>query len=172
MADRGSTPALKNIRAVIELERQASGRRTRLDRVSDGVTRLVSSPAFIVVHLVWFTAWIAVNAHRRAFDPFPFSLLTLVVSLEAIVLTGFVLMSQNRLTRQADARAHLDLQINLLAEEELTAILRLLTTLCEKAGIDPSTSDPGLSELQASTDVRTLAIELGQELNGAESPRR
>jgi uncharacterized membrane protein len=69
------------------------------------------------------------------FDPFPFNLLTLVVSLEAIVLTGFVLMSQNRMTQLADLRTHLDLQVNLLAEQELTAILKVVCLVAEKNGI-------------------------------------
>jgi uncharacterized membrane protein len=70
------------------------------------------------------------------FDPFPFSFLTLVVSLEAIFLSVFVLMSQNRMTRQADKRAHLDLQIYLLAEQELTTILHMLRGLCKKHNVE------------------------------------
>jgi uncharacterized membrane protein len=97
------------------------------------------------------------------FDPFPFNLLTLVVSLEAIVLTGFVLMSQNRMTQLADRRTHLDLQVNLLAEQELTAILRVVCLVAEKHGIAVN-GDPALAKLLARTDVRLLADELTREM--------
>ena len=72
--------------------------------------------------------------HR--FDPYPFSLLTLVVSLEAILLTGFVLISQDRMTKLADRRAHLDLQVNLLAEQELTAILKVVCLIADQTGVE------------------------------------
>ena len=72
----------------------------------------------------------------RPFDPFPFPFLTMTVSLEAIFLALFVLASQNRLTRQADKRSHLDLQIDLLAEREMTAVLQLLQDIASTCGAD------------------------------------
>ncbi len=84
----------------------------------------------LVLHVVWFAAWVSLNAgwiHGvTPFDPFPFPFLMLTVSLEAIFLALFVLASQNRLARQADKRSHLDLQIDLLVEREMTAVLQLL----------------------------------------------
>jgi uncharacterized membrane protein len=94
---------------------------------------------FGLAHLAWFGTWIVVNGGVlpgfEPFDPYPFSFLTLVVSLEAIFLSIFVLLSQNRLTRQAEKRAHLDLQVNLLAEQESTIALQLLQRICEHLGI-------------------------------------
>src|SRR5215208_5828511 len=124
----------KNVRAIADLERRALHERGAADRLSDAVTRATGSAPFALFHVVWFSAWFVVNtglvAYPQPFDPFPFSFLTLVVSLEAIFLSVFVLMSQNRMTRQADKRAHLDLQVDMLAEQELTAILRMVQGLC------------------------------------------
>ena len=160
-----TTPEIKNIQAIIDLERQTRGNRSRLDRVTDTVSGLASSPAFIVAHVFWFTFWLAFNTlSPQKFDPYPFSLLTLTVSLEAIVLTGFVLMAQGRMTQQADKRAHLDLQINLLAEQELTAILKMQCLLAEGAGIDLTSVDPRLDQLRSRTDVQRLAAALESEL--------
>lgn len=155
---------LKNIQAIIGLERNTRENRSALDRTVDAVSKAASSPAFIVAHVLWFGVWIGLNVHRASFDPFPFNLLTLAVSLEAIVLTGFVLMAQSRMTQQADRRAHLDLQINLLAEQELTAILKLQCLLAERAGIDVASSDHRLEHLIAQTDVSRLAAALEHEL--------
>ena len=166
-----TSPEIKNIQAIISLERASRGKRSLLDRITDGVSTLASSPAFIVVHLLWFAFWIGFNSSgRAAFDRYPFSLLTLTVSLEAIVLTGFVLMAQGRMTQQADRRAHLDLQINLLAEQELTAILRMQCVLAERAGIDLASIDPRLDQLRNQTDVQRLAAVLDTELASVEAP--
>jgi len=161
----GSAPELKNIQAILSLERETRERRSVLDRVTDGVSSLASSPAFIAGHVIWFTIWIGANTiGRAAFDRYPFNLLTLAVSLEAIVLTGFVLMAQNRMTQQADKRAHLDLQINLLAEQELTAILKLQCLLADRAGIDVASVDPRLDQLLSQTDVQRLAATIETEM--------
>src|SRR4029453_7889918 len=91
------------------------------------------------IHLGWFVVWLTVNTGLvpgvRAFDPYPFSFLTLVVSLEAIFLSIWILIGQNEMERLADRRAHLDLQINMLAEQESTAAIRMLQRICERLGI-------------------------------------
>ena len=113
-------------------------KRSPAQRVSDAVTRALGSASFGILHLVWFAAWIVMNTYRpfgvKAFDPYPFGLLTMLVSLEAIFLTIMVLISQNRMTMQADRRAHLDLQVNLLAEQEGTAMLRMLERITVHLG--------------------------------------
>ena len=98
------------------------------------------------------------------FDPFPFNFLTLLVSLEAIFLSLFVLMSQNRMVRQADKRAHLDLQIDLLAEQELTATLHMLKALCAKLEVDVSIPDERVRAMLNETDVHKLASDLDDRL--------
>jgi len=164
-----ASPELKNIQAIIALERESRGKRSLFERITDVVSRLTSSPVFLLVHLVWFVFWLGINSFGRAtFDRYPFNLLTLAVSLEAIVLTGFVLMAQARMTQQADRRAHLDLQINLLAEQELTAILKMQCLLAERAGIDVATVDPRLDQLRNQTDVQRLAAALDSELASVE----
>jgi uncharacterized membrane protein len=133
--------------------------------VTDAVTAVAGSAAFLVLHAVWFTVWIAINLRRDPpFDPFPFTFLTLLVSLEAIILTGMVLMTQNRMTRQAEKRAHLDLQVNLLAEQELTTMLQMLTALCERLGVAVPARDARIAQLLKDTDIHELASALDREL--------
>jgi uncharacterized membrane protein len=164
-------PTVQNVRAVAELERQAVHQRSRLERLSDRVTETAGSGTFIVAHLIWFAVWMTVNRHAGGFDPFPFSLLNVVVSLEAIVLTSVVLMTQNRMTRQADKRAHLDLQVNLLAEQELTAILQMLYALCQKAGTCARVNDHHVGQLLKETDIVELANVVEKELAPKDLPR-
>src|SRR4029453_4537390 len=120
----------ENVRAIKAWEYRARNARRRAEALSDWITAKAASGPVLVIHVIWFAAWIAVNAGAirgiAPFDPFPFPFLTMAVSLEAIFLALFVLASQNRLARQADKRSHLDLQIDLLAEREMTAVLQLL----------------------------------------------
>ena len=110
-----------------------------LDRFSDRVSDFASSTAFLLIHVVWFGGWIAANAvARNALDPYPFTFLTFLVSLEAIFLTSFVLISQNHLEAQAHRRAALDLQINLLAEREMTSVLRMVSAIAAHLGLRTS----------------------------------
>jgi uncharacterized membrane protein len=120
----------ENVQAIKRWERTILLARSKAEQVSDWIACTAGSGPVLVLHVVWFGAWVTVNAGAvrgiRPFDPFPFPFLTMTVSLEAIFLALFVLASQNRLTRQADKRSHLDLQIDLLAEREMTAVLQLL----------------------------------------------
>ena len=104
------------------------------------------------------------NRGPQPLDPYPYSLLNVLVSLEAIFLTSFVLITQNRMTKHADRRAHLDLQVNLLAEQELTAILQMLYALCQKAGTCASVNDDRVYQLLQETDIVKLAVTLDHEL--------
>jgi uncharacterized membrane protein len=158
----------RNIRAVARLEQEALHQRTTADRVSDALTRFTGSTPFVVGHALAFTTWILANSGRlpgvAPFDPYPFSFLTLVVSLEAIFLSVFVLMSQNRMTRQADKRAHLDLQVDLLAERELTLMLHMLRGLCAKRGVPLEKVEADVRELLEETDVHALSTALDERL--------
>jgi uncharacterized membrane protein len=165
---RSAQPEERNIRVVAELERRSLQDRSAADRLSDAITRVTGSAAFALGNLAFFTVWILANIIRvrgiRPFDPYPFGFLTLVVSLEAIFLAIFVLMSQNRMTREADKRAHLDLQVDLLAEQELTTLLHMLHALCKKQGVDVKISNDRLHQLLHETDVNKLASALEQRL--------
>ena len=156
--------AARNIRAIAAMEQEALQQRSALDRVSDAVTNAAATPWFVIIHMVWFGGWIVLNAFATSFDAYPFSLLTLLVSLEAIFLTGFVLMSQNRMTKQADKRAHLDLQVNLLAEQELTAMMGMLRALCEHAAVPVPSQDAPVEELLETTDINQIAQAVDEEL--------
>ena len=157
--------AARNIAAIATLERAARSDRTRLDRFTDWITTVAGSPAFIVGHAIWFVGWIAINVVRPGpFDPYPFGLLMLVTSLEAIFLSAAVLMTQNRMQRQADKRAHLDLQVNLLAEQELTAILRMLAEMSRRLGVEVPQAAGPVKEMSEHTDILTLSAALDREL--------
>ena len=132
--------------------------------MADRVSQLAGGPLFFLAHIVWFAVWISANDEGIfSFDPPPFNLLMLVVSLEAIVLTGFVLRAQSRMAMTADRRAQLDLQVNLLAEQELTAILRVLCSVGDKIGIDVAGADPRVEQFRSQTDVRAIAAELERQ---------
>lgn len=150
---------------MVELAQEARDDRTTVARLTDAVARVSGSMAFIGVHAIWFGGWIALNATRLAFDPFPYSLLNLVVALEAVFLTSVVLMTQNHMTRLADRRSHLDLQVNLLAEQELTAMLHMLRSLCAKAGVDGAIRDERVEHLLADTDIHEIAGALDRGLD-------
>lgn len=155
---------LQNIHAILELERDLRERRSAMERLIDHVSRFASGAAFIAIHVLWFVAWIVANSTGLlTFDRPPFTLLALGVSLEAIILAGFVLMAQRRMTQQADQRAHLELQINLLAEQELTAMLKLQCLLAERAGIDITRVDARLDQFRTRTDVQHLAATIDTE---------
>jgi uncharacterized membrane protein len=144
----------QNVQLVAELDAAAQAKRTPTDRVVDTITGFCGRMLFVWVHVVWFGFWIALNMlpgmpKRDHFDPYPFQLLTLVVSLEAIFLSTFILISQNRQNRLAERRNHLDLQINLLAEQENTKVLSMLDAIHKKMGIDDG--DPEVRILEEAT---------------------
>jgi uncharacterized membrane protein len=137
-------------------------------RIGDAIARHAGRMWFIALHIGWFGVWIVLNLkHEKAFDPFPFSLLTMIVSLESIFLSLFILMSQNRSGIQADQRNHLDLQINLLAEEENTKMLLMLQALCRHHKLAIG-NDPELRALTERTEVRNVLSELKENLPAAE----
>jgi uncharacterized membrane protein len=112
-------------------------------RLADAITSFSGSMLFVYLHIGWFGVWLLVNTGRIGippFDPFPYGLLTMIVSLEAIFLSTFVLISQNRFSDESDRRAELDLQIGLLAEHELTRVLQMLDAIQDKLGIENDAS--------------------------------
>jgi uncharacterized membrane protein len=172
-AAQESDPAEQNIRAVARLEQNARLKRSMAACVSDFITHFAGTPWSLGFHGIWFTIWLGINTgltRWKIFDPFPFSLLTSIVSLEAIFLTLFVLASQNRLTREADTRAHLDLQVNLLSEQEMTLVLRMLKELCERFELTATTHSDEFQALIKRTDVGTLAERVEQKITPAPRP--
>jgi uncharacterized membrane protein len=154
----------KNISSIAELEKEFAQDRTTLDRISDGITTFVGSIQFIFAHVVFFGAWVVLNnpwvLGRYAFDPYPYIFLNFVLGLEAVFLGTFVLMSQDRQNRQDEQRAHLNLQIGLLAEQETTKTLQMLQRICEHLGIREVSKDKELQQMIETTHVEELAREL------------
>jgi|SRR5438552_11141469 len=157
-------PVDRNVQAIVDLERKALDERPHINHVTEIASKMAASPAFIVVHVLIFAAWVILNTTRFAFDQNPFNLLNLIFAFEAIVLTSIVLSAQTELRRVSDRRAHLDLQVNILAEQELTAILGLLNQVCDRLGIDVKESDGDLEQLSKDTDVRTIATAIEKKL--------
>ncbi len=112
----------------------------------------------------WFTINFEAVPGVAAFDPFPFGVLTLIVSAEGVFLAIFVLISQNRMTRDADRRAHLDLQISLLTEQNSTKVIQLMQTLAERLGVPEASADAEARTLAQPTDVKRIADELDRSL--------
>jgi uncharacterized membrane protein len=157
-------PSLRNIRAIAELEAESKAARGPLERISERISGFASSPSFIALHVVWFGAWILVNRSvRHPIDPYPFTFLTFLTSLEAIFLTSFVLISQSHLEQLSHRRAALDLQVNLLAEAEMTKILFAVRRICDHLGIDAVRNDPETQAMEADTDVTALSAALDYE---------
>jgi uncharacterized membrane protein len=156
----------RNVEQVARLEAEQIRARSLTEQIAGVVTRAAGTATFAVAHVVWFAAWIAVNGGFirgvTPFDPFPFNLLTMIVSLEAIFLSIWILISQNQMSRQAERREHLDLQINLLAEQESTATLRVVNRIAKHLGLDV----PGGPEeaLTSETDIERLASAVDETL--------
>ena len=164
----GENPTQYNIEAIAKLEHDALARRTPTERVSDVMTKLVGNMGFLLAHLILISGWSLVNLHIipgvKAFDPFPFGVLALVVSSESVFLTIFVLISQSRMARQSERRSHLDLQVGMLSEQELTTILQMLQKLCQHVGVNVDSSRQEVQSFSQTTDVHKLASELEDKL--------
>ncbi len=158
----------KNVATVLQLEAADHERRSTSDRAADAITAFCGSVSFIWTHVVWFAGWIGFNvpASGHSFDPFPFPLLTLVVSLEAIFLSTFILISENRQARIGDRRNLLDLQINLLAEQENTKMLMLLRRIAERIGV--ALEDRETAALETTTDTAELTEEIDRQMAAVE----
>ena len=158
----------KNIHAIADLEERALHQRGTADRLSDAISRAMGSGPFALLHIVGFSAWLVLEheagAWHRAVRSVPLQFFDAGGELEAFFLAVFVLMSQNRMTRQAEKRAHLNLQVDMLAEQELTAILRMVQGLCKKHGVEVVMHDDKLEELVKETDVQSVAAALEDRL--------
>jgi uncharacterized membrane protein len=163
-----ANPTQYNIDAIAKLEHEAFNRRSPTERVSDVITKVVCNVGFLVAQLILISGWSLVNLHVipgvKAFDPFPFGILALVVSCESVFLTIFVLISQSRMARQSERRSHLDLQVGMLSEQELTTILQMLQRLCQHMGVNVDSSKLEVQSFSQTTDVHKLASELKDKL--------
>ena len=147
----------KNVETVTKLEEAAKEQRTSADRLAEKIASFCGSMTFVWVNAGWFGTWILINVIPGIphIDPFPFTFLTLVVSLEAIFLSTFILISQNLDSRISERRSHLDLQLNLLSEQENTKMIVMLHAIAAKVGADLS-QDPHLQALSEETQPERL----------------
>jgi uncharacterized membrane protein len=155
----------RNIETIIQLEQTSKAARTVSDRIAEAISNFCGSMAFVWVHIIGFAGWIMINIMPGTdhFDPFPFTFLTLIVSLEAIFLSTFILISQNREKLVSDQRNQLDLQINLLAEQENTKMLTILERIATKVGARTD-DDPHLQVLEQATRPEKLVEQIEETI--------
>jgi len=155
---------LRHVERLVRLERRGQLNAKMSDRVADRIAHFAGSMTFAAVHAIWFGGWIVYNSgwlNTTPFDPFPFGILTMIGSLEAIFLSTFVLISQNRQALQADRRAKVDLQINLIAEEEITKLIGMVQRVQTHLGL-PETDDPITHEMGQPTPIEQIAEALDE----------
>jgi uncharacterized membrane protein len=165
------SPAASNVRTMLELERVTEQNRSSSDLISDRIAQFAGSLGFVLLHVGLFAGWGAWNHWGPTgwrFDPYPFGLLTMFVSLEGVLIGTFVLIAQNRMSRRTERRNQLHLQIGLLTEQELTVALRLLRDIAARLDATPAAVDLEVVErLSEDTDVHQLAQTLAQEDDSA-----
>jgi uncharacterized membrane protein len=170
MGTTGSTTptAQENIETVARLEKEFLDQRSLRDRIGDAVADFAGTMTFVILQLATFAVYAVLNSGIvpgiRPWDPYPYILLALLVSLEGVLLSTFVLMKQNRMSRRTEQRDHLDLQINLLAEKEVTKMLQMQRLICDRLGIREPAQDTEVRELSEQTAVENLARELDEKL--------
>lgn len=138
----------RNISALLNRRKEEEERKTREERIADKVTGFTGSMFFVYLHLTLFGIWIMWNLGWLGLKPFDpsFVVLAMFASVEAIFLSTFVLISQNRMNIQADKRAELDLQVSLLSEHEITKLVTLVSAMAKKMGLEEA-NDKEIEEL-------------------------
>lgn len=153
----------RNIAALSERRRSEEAHAGADQRLARAVTHFAGSMRFVWLHAALVSAWIAINLGAtplRPFDP-TFVILATAASVEAIFLSTFILIAQNRAAEAADRRADLDLQISLLSEHEVTHLMRLVTRIAAHLGLEEA-GNPELSELQRTVAPEAVLHEIEQ----------
>jgi uncharacterized membrane protein len=168
----GEDVTRQNVEAMRRLEEAQMARRTTADRVASLIAKFCGSMTFVWIHVAVFAFWLGYNSLPwfHAFDPYPYTFLTLVVSLEAIFLSTFILISQNYDMRISEQRNQLDLQINLLAEQENTKMLQMLERIAKKVGAHVD-DDPQIRALEEATRPESLVRQIEEAYRGAPTPK-
>jgi uncharacterized membrane protein len=155
------------------LAAQHAAQRSSIEVIADRLTRVAASTPFLVFHVIWFAVWIVINTGLVGlpkFDPFPFGLLTLVVSLEAIFLSIFVLMAQSRESGVEELREEVSLQVVLRMEEEVTKTLQLVAGLYSRLGYSMG-DDEDLREMLGPLDADRIEKDLVSQIESARKAR-
>ncbi|MGH7766751.1 MAG: DUF1003 domain-containing protein [Candidatus Binatia bacterium] len=154
VVNKGSDHVGKTIEDILRLE---SIDKTLAEIIADRIAGFTGSITFVWLHVAWFALWILINVPWfgwQPFDPYPFTFLTMIVSLEAIFLATFILMAENRQARLADRRARVDLQVNMIAEREVTKLMELMVDIHNHLGIRKT--DRELDSMQEPTNIEHL----------------
>ncbi len=158
----------EHVDLIAKHEQDFLANRTSAERIGDSIAAFTGSLAFVSLHVVILTAWIALNtlpAPIHRFDPAPFSLLGTILAFEAILLASFILMRQTRMGRRADERDHLMLQILLLAEKEITAVLTMNRQIAGSMGLQKVTRDKEIEQLSQHTSIDDVAQTIKESLS-------
>jgi uncharacterized membrane protein len=151
----------EHIDVILKHEEEFLARRSTTERLGDSLGAFVGSLTFIGIHAAWFGTWIVLNTfnlpHTLHFDPPPFPLLDTIVAIEAIFLASFIVMRQSRSSRHSDQRDHLILQVLLLAEKEITAVLQIERQIADRVGLTQVASDATITELSKQTSIDDVA---------------
>jgi uncharacterized membrane protein len=165
-----SLQSQSHIDSIVRQEEEALERRSSSERLADAIGAFAGSLLFVVLHLVLVVAWLLVNSGKipslRPFDPYPFSLLGVIVAVEAVILSSFILMRQNRMMRRGERRDHLNLQVDLLAEKEITKLLQMVRAICGQMGLENIMADKEIRDLSQSTSIESLSQTLEERLPG------
>ncbi len=163
--------SLEHVQEHIDLiarhEQEFLARRSLTERLGDWVAARIGSLAFVLAHLLIFLAWVLINTLHLGvahFDPSPFSLLSTLFTLEAILLGSFILMRQGRVSRRNEERDHLMLQVLLLTEKEITAVLGVDRQIAEQMGLKKVTRDKSIEQLSQDTSIETMAQNISESL--------
>jgi uncharacterized membrane protein len=152
--------ARKNIEIIAQVEQQLLRERSMQERAGESIARFFGSLLFIVAHGLFFTWWILLNTRiipgPRPFDPYPFALLALIIGIEFIFLTTFVLINQKHQMRRTEQWSHLHLQLSMLTEQEVTKTMQMVAELHHGHGLAPPAGDKELEELTKPTSVTAV----------------
>jgi uncharacterized membrane protein len=168
-----SSVAKKNVEEIAQVEQELHGRITSAEKIGDWIAKFFGSLWFVAAHAAFFACWIMINFQFipaiPVFDPYPFPFLDLLVSIEFILLTTFVLMNQGVQARRQEHWGHLNLQLCLLTEQEVTKSMQLLKAMSQRLGVTECMSDQEIAELAEVTPVATLVEEI-EKARDAKSP--
>jgi uncharacterized membrane protein len=165
-----SNPIHHHVETILKHEQEFLARRSHAERLGDTTAAIVGSLSFVTCQILFVAGWIIVNSTHilaiRHFDPAPFSLLSSCLALEGILLASFILMRQARLGRRSDERAHLMLQILLLTEKEITAVIGINRQIAVKLGLGEVGENRDIEQLAKETSIDEVAQSIQENLSG------
>lgn len=152
------------------IEARSLRSRTRAVYLVDYLISITGTPLFLIINVLLFGLWIMANTGLfnfvEIFDPYPFGMLTMMVSLEAIILSILVLISQNRTSTIDTIREEVQMRLNIISEQEVTKVLELLIKVAHKVGVDPQ--DPELVRMLKKINTQELETDILSEIKTAD----